>query len=65
MPITKRQRNRFWNLYIVGMIAFYALAFVTGLVLTGSAAVGFVASFASLFVSMIGFLVLMRRASRP
>jgi hypothetical protein len=61
MPLTKRQRNRLWNGYIVGMVAFYALTFAVATVITGSPALGFVAGFVSLFISMIGFLVGMRR----
>jgi hypothetical protein len=61
MPLTKKRRDRLWNGYIVGMIGFYALVFGVGTVLSGSPTIGFVAGFASLFVSMIGFLILMRR----
>jgi hypothetical protein len=61
MPLTKRQRNRLWNGYIVGMVVFYAVTFGVATLLFGSAAVGFVAGFISLFISMIGFLVVMRR----
>jgi hypothetical protein len=65
MPLTKKKRDRLWNGYIVGMIVFYGLTFALGTFLSGSATIGFVAGFASLFVSMIGFLILMRRLGAP
>lgn len=65
MSLTKRQRNRLWNGYIVGMVVFYAVTFGVATLVSGSAAIGFVAGFASLFVSMIGFLIVMRRLAAP
>ena len=63
--MTKKQRDRLWNGYIVGMVAFYALTFAVVTVVFNSPAIGFVAGFISLFISMIGFLILMRVLGTP
>jgi thiol:disulfide interchange protein len=60
MPLTKRRRNQLWYGYVIGMVLLYGLTFGLVTLIMGSAALGFLAGFGSLFVSMIGFLILMR-----
>jgi hypothetical protein len=63
--LTKRRRERFWFYYIIAMVVCYGLCFGLATLVSGSAAIGFLVGFGSLFVSMLGFLILMRWLGRP
>jgi hypothetical protein len=61
MPLSKRRRNQFWYGYVLGMVVFYELA----MLVLGFTVAGFLVAFFGIALMTIGFVILMRRLTRP
>jgi hypothetical protein len=61
MPLGKKQRNRLWYGYVIAMVVYYELA----MIVLGYTVPGFLAAFTGIAVITFGFVVYMRRQTRP
>jgi hypothetical protein len=61
MPLTKKQRNTRWYAYVIGMIVFYEAS----MIVFDFSVTAFLVAFVGIAVLTLGFVVYMRRATRP
>jgi hypothetical protein len=59
--VTKKQRNVFWYSYVIGMVVFYEAVMLVVVQPVNA----FLIAFGGIAVITLGFVIFMRRASRP
>jgi hypothetical protein len=61
MPMTKKQRNVYWYSYVIGMVVFYEIV----MLMVDHPVNAFLIAFGGIAAITFGFVIFMRRASRP